>query len=38
MILWQLVRRGMYPAGLYRSLARRPAKESVAADEPASPA
>lgn len=23
MILWQLVRRGMYPAGLYRSLARR---------------
>jgi glycosyltransferase involved in cell wall biosynthesis len=38
MILWQLVRRGLYPAGLYRSLARRPAKESVAADEPASPA
>ena len=38
MILWHLVRRGMSPAGLYRSLARRAAKESVAADEPASPA
>jgi glycosyltransferase involved in cell wall biosynthesis len=37
MILWQLVSRGLSPAGLYRSL-RRPARESVAADEPVSPA
>jgi glycosyltransferase involved in cell wall biosynthesis len=37
MILWHLVSRGLTPAGLYRSL-RRPARESVAADEPVSPA
>jgi glycosyltransferase involved in cell wall biosynthesis len=37
MILWQLVSRGLTPAGLYRSL-RRPARESVAPDEPVSPA
>jgi hypothetical protein len=37
MSLWQLVSRGLSPAGLYRSL-RRPARESVAPDEPVSPA
>ena len=33
MILWQLARRGLYPAGLYRSLARRAPDDAVAADE-----
>jgi glycosyltransferase involved in cell wall biosynthesis len=33
MIAWHLLRRGMYPTGLYRSLARRVRDDSVAADE-----
>ncbi len=33
MILWQLARRGMYPAGLYRSLVRRTREDAVTADE-----
>lgn len=33
MILWQLARRGMYPAGLYRSLARRTLDDAVTVDE-----
>jgi glycosyltransferase involved in cell wall biosynthesis len=32
MVAWQLLRRGMYPAGLYRSLARR-GRDEVTADE-----
>ncbi len=34
MVAWQLLRRGMYPVGLYRSLARRARDDSVTADEP----
>jgi hypothetical protein len=33
MVAWQLLRRGMYPAGLYRSLARRARENAVTADE-----
>jgi glycosyltransferase involved in cell wall biosynthesis len=33
MILWQLARRGLHPAGLYRSLARRTRDDTVTADE-----
>jgi glycosyltransferase involved in cell wall biosynthesis len=33
MVAWQLLRRGMYPAGLYRSLAGRGRDDAVAADE-----
>jgi len=33
MVAWQLLRRGMYPAGLYRSLARRRADASLTAGE-----
>jgi glycosyltransferase involved in cell wall biosynthesis len=33
MVAWQLLRRGMYPAGLYRSLARRARDDAVTADE-----
>ena len=33
MVLWQLARRGLYPAGLYRSLARRAPDDAVTADE-----
>ena len=33
MILWQLARRGLHPAGLYRSLARRTRDDAVTADE-----
>jgi len=34
MVAWQLLRRGMYPAGLYRSLARRARDDAIVADEP----
>ena len=33
MVAWQLLRRGMYPAGLYRSLARRARDNALTADE-----
>ena len=33
MVAWQLLRRGMYPAGLCRSLARRPLDNAVTGDE-----
>lgn len=36
MVAWQLLRRGLYPVGLYRSLARRRAGAPLSADGPGS--
>jgi len=33
MVAWQLVRRGLHPAGLYRSLSRRPERDTRAVNE-----
>jgi glycosyltransferase involved in cell wall biosynthesis len=38
MVAWQLLRRGLHPAGLWRSLARRRAAAAPGADEPVNPA
>jgi len=38
MVAWQLLRRGLHPAGLWRSLAGRSADDAVAAEEPVNPA